>query len=330
MLSPSEKTRFQTALVEWFEAEGKDYPWRRTTDPYAILVSEVMLQQTTRAMVLERGHYTRWMAAFPTPAALAAAPESLLLQLWEGLGYYNRARQLQQAARMIVEKHAGRLPNKVTEILALPGVGRYTAGAVVAFAFDEPAAVVDGNVARVLARLGDYRVEIDSAAGQKQLWAWAGELLPAANARRYTSALIELGQRVCTPGVPSCLLCPVRRWCRAENPAALPIRRPRRAVVRVVEDVMLARRAGAVLLAQEHERRRRGLWKLPAVHGRKTGDLLWQGLYTITHHRVTLRIYDAVGQPPPREDEQWIAERDLATLPMPSPFRRALRAVIGQ
>ncbi len=336
MLSPGRTKGFQQALVEWFAREGKDYPWRRTHDPYAVLVSELMLQQTTLAMVLERGHYTRWMAAFPDPAALAVAPEAQVLARWEGLGYYNRARYLQQAAQAIMTRHGGVFPRAPEAIRALPGVGRYTAGAVLSFAFDEPAPLVDGNVARVFARLADYQEEVDAPAGQKQLWAWAEALLPDRDARRYNSALMELGQRICTTGTPTCLLCPVRAWCRASDPAVLPRKKPKRAVVEVEEDVLFARRAGtcgksaAVLLQQEQGTRRRGLWKLPPLHGRKTAALLWQGRYTITHHRVTLRIH-AVTSPavPLHEGEAWIEEAQLAALPMPSPFRRALEQVMS-
>lgn len=320
---------FQQALTVWFRREGCEYPWRQTTDPYAVLVSEMMLQQTTRAMVLERGHYVRWMEAFPDVAALAAAPESRVLALWEGLGYYNRARHLQQAARVVVDHHRGVFPSRLPDILALPGVGRYTAGAVVSFAYDRPAPLVDGNVARVLARLMNYPHEIDTTAGQKQLWEWAEALVPERDPRAYNSALMELGQRVCTSGSPSCLLCPVRAWCRATAPAELPRKKPRRAVILVEEDVLVARFGGRILLQQEQGRRRRGLWKLPAVHGRKSGALLWHGRYTITHHHVTLRLHASAGRPMARADETWILEDELPALPMPSPFRRALNAVLA-
>lgn len=331
LTSAAARESFQMALAEWFAREGKDYPWRRTADPYAILVSELMLQQTTLAMVLERGHYTRWMAAFPDAAALAAAPEQQVLALWEGLGYYNRARNLQAAAREIVERHGGVFPRGREEVLALPGVGRYTAGAVLSFAFDLSAPLVDGNVARVLARLMDFQEEIDSPAGQRQLWAWAEALVPEKGARLYNSALMELGQRLCVTGEPVCLLCPVKRWCRATDPASLPRKKPRRAVVLVEEDVLLARHGGAVLLEQEKGRRRGGLWKLPAVAGRPVGRLLWEGRYVITHHRVTLRVFEAAGAPEPlRDGESWISEARLAEMPMPSPFRRALLAVLAQ
>lgn len=319
---------FAEAVVRWFGAEGRDYPWRRTTDPYAVLVSEMMLQQTTLAMVLERGHYVRWMEAFPDLASLANAPESRILALWEGLGYYNRARHLQAAARAVIERHGGVFPATLAEVLALPGVGRYTAGAVLSFAFDMPAPVVDGNIARVLARLMDFRGAIDASSGQRQLWEWADALVPASGARAYNSGLMEIGQRLCTPGMPSCLLCPIRSWCGASDPASLPVKKPRRAAVAVEEEVLVARHGGKVLLEQEQGRRRRGMWKLPAVHGRKRGPLVWEGRYTITHHRVSLRLFAASGRPVPRPAEAWIAEDRLAELPMPSPFRRALGEVL--
>lgn len=324
----ADRHAFQQALVQWFHQEGKDYPWRRTTDPYAVLVSEMMLQQTTLAMVLERGHYSRWMQSLPDVASLAAAPESLVLTLWEGLGYYNRARNLQKTAQVIIDRHHGVFPTSLPELLALPGIGRYTAGAVMSFAFNLPAPLVDGNVARVLARLMDFHTEIDSPTGQRQLWQWAEGLLPTHDVRSYNSALMELGQRLCTPGTPSCLLCPVRPWCQATHPSTLPLKKPRRPVVAVEEDVLVARHNGKILLHQEQGKRRRGLWKLPAVHDRKIGSLLWSGHYTITHHHVSLRLHAAAETPVAQPDESWIVETELADWPMPSPFRRALNAVL--
>lgn len=333
MWTPDQIKGFQQALVEWFAREGKDYPWRRTTDPYAILVSEIMLQQTTIAMVLERGHYTRWMAAFPNVTTLAAAPEAQVLALWEGLGYYNRARNLHKAAQVILAEHGGVFPQAPEAIRSLPGVGRYTAGAVLSFAYDKAAPLVDGNVARVFARLMDYQQEVDAPAGQKQLWAWAEALLPTSDARRYNSALMELGQRLCTAGTPTCLLCPVRAWCRAKDPASLPRKKPKRAVVELEEHVLCAMRPSRdsweILLQQEGGSRRRGLWKLPVAEGRATAHVLWQGRYTITHHRVALRVSRAEGTPELREGEAWISASLLPSLPMPSPFRRALLAVLA-
>lgn len=329
MLPAAELPAFQDALIAWFAREGKDYPWRRTTDPYAILVSELMLQQTTLAMVLSRRYFERWMEAFPDVQALAAAPEERVLALWEGLGYYSRARNLQKAARAIVGRHGGVFPTSPAEVLALPGVGRYTAGAVISFAFDAPAALVDGNVARVLARLFDFREEIDSTVGQKALWSWAEALVPEKGARLYNSGLMELGQRVCTVGQPRCLLCPVRAWCRAEAPAALPRKAPRREPVIVEETALFACRDSHVLLQQEKGRRRHGLWKLPAPGGRPEGRLLSTSRYVITHHRVTLRVHEAPATIVAADDEKWIPLAGLETLPVPSPYRKALTALLS-
>ena len=144
--------RIAADLVEWFRKAGRDYPWRRTRDPYAILVSEVMLQQTQISTVLDRGYYAKWLAQFPNFAVLAAAPESEILKAWEGLGYYRRARNLQRLAQTVVAEHGGVFPNEPTAIRALPGIGPYTAGAIASFAFGLPEPIVDGNVARVLSR----------------------------------------------------------------------------------------------------------------------------------------------------------------------------------
>lgn len=151
--APSEVMSFQQSVVKWFQDEGADYPWRRTSDPYAILVSEMMLQQTRIATVLERKYFERWMRDFPTTGALANAPEEKVLKAWEGLGYYNRARNLQKAARVVESEHAGKFPETLERILRLPGIGRYTAGAVASFAFERKAPIVDGNILRVLSRI---------------------------------------------------------------------------------------------------------------------------------------------------------------------------------
>ena len=152
---------FRRTLVAWFGRHARDYPWRRTRDPYAILVSEVMLQQTRIATVLERGFYGNFLTRFPTPAALAAATDDELLRAWEGLGYYRRARMLRDTARAVIKRHGGRFPADPAALLALPGIGRYTAGALLSFAFEIPAPIVDGNIARVLARLFDFHLPID-------------------------------------------------------------------------------------------------------------------------------------------------------------------------
>jgi len=323
---------FQDALVGWFRRDGADHPWRRTTDPYAILVSEMMLQQTRVTTVLDRGYYDRWMRRFPDAATLAAASEAEVLRAWEGLGYYTRARNLLRAARTVVASHGGVFPRTVAALEALPGIGRYTAAAVASFAFNQPVPLVDGNVARVLARVAEFRGEVDKPAGHRFLWGLAATLVPARRARHFNSALMELGQRVCVPRAPRCGACPVARWCRAKDhrPDLLPARSPRRATVEVDEHAILAVGKRGVLLHRESGRRRHGLWKLPARDRREVAGrpVLLDTRYTITHHKVRLRVYAQKATPAPRPGEEWIALADLPALPMPAPYRRAVRELL--
>ena len=221
---------FSGALIEWFEENGRDYPWRRTRDPYAVLVSEIMLQQTRIATVLSRRYFENWLEKFPDVHSLAVAAEADILKAWEGLGYYRRARNLQRAARAVVEDFGGEFPTSAEEIQQLPGVGRYTAGAVASFAAGERAAIVDGNIARVLSRIFDYHDIVDSTAGQRQLWQWAEALLPengadGDEARHYNSGLMELGQSLCSKAEPKCHSCPVASFCATRTPAALPCKK---------------------------------------------------------------------------------------------------------
>ncbi len=323
---------FRSQLLAWFRAEGRDYPWRQTTDPYAILVSEMMLQQTQIATVLGRGYYQRWMDTFPDVATLAAAAEPDILRVWEGLGYYSRARNLQKAARAVVDDYGGEFPRSVEGLLSLPGIGRYTAGAVASFAWNLPAPLVDGNVARVFARLFACDDPIDRPPMPQQLWEWAAVLLCEDDARRYNSALMELGQRICSPRAPACLICPVRTCCASAGPAAAsrPRKSPARATVAVVEHALFARRNGKILLHQESGKRRHGLWKLPERPAAETTPLrkVLTNSYAITHHRVTLHIHDA----PDAEagpGETWHSLSKLPSLPMPGPYRKALNQLLG-
>lgn len=322
---------FAEKLTAWFRAEGRDYPWRRTRDPYAILVSELMLQQTQIATVLGHGYYGRWLAAFPDVAALAAASEDALLKAWEGLGYYNRARNLQRAARAIVEDHGGHFPRSVEGLLALPGVGRYTAGAVASFAFDLPAPLVDGNVARVFSRVFDLQEPIDAPAAQKRLWHWAEALVPETEARAYNNGLMELGQRICTNAAPACGECPVASHCRTREPGTLPIKKATRKTVQVTERVAWIAEHGRVYLERETGSRRNGLWKLPALRSRTPlPPLLGKWKYGITHHRVDLLAYRATPADCERAGQgDWIETgAPLADLAMASPHRRALEDLL--
>ncbi|MEM1085449.1 MAG: A/G-specific adenine glycosylase [Verrucomicrobiota bacterium] len=322
---------FREALRTWFVQQGKDYPWRRTQDPYAILVSEVMLQQTQIATVLGRGFYTRFMEAFPDTRTLTAAEDDHLLKTWEGLGYYRRARMLREAARQVENEHGGRFPKDHEAVLALPGVGRYTAGAVMSFAFDRPHSVVDGNVARVLARLMDFHQPIDAGKAQKQLWAWADELLDGRHPRVHNSALMELGQTHCRTGQPDCLECPVARFCRSTAPQELPKKGKRVKVTAVDEHVVFAERDGRVLLRKLDEGRRAGMWRLPERPADEVGKwpVLHQRKYGITRYRVSLHVHRDEGLRE-AEGESWHALDRLDELVMPPSDRAALSAVTGE
>jgi len=326
---------FAARLAEWFAAHGKDYPWRRTTDPYAILVSEIMLQQTQIPTVLEKGYYDRWMRQFPDSHTLAGATEEAVLKAWEGLGYYRRARNLHRLAKVVVESHAGLLPRDLAAIHALPGIGPYTAGAVASFAYDHPAPIVDGNVARVLSRLFNDPTPIDSAAGQASLWKRATALVEAAASPRvHNSAIMELGQLICRPTQPACATCPVRDFCGAENPAQLPVKKKRPEITAVTERAFFLSNHEGVLLELETGSRRTGMWKLPALPAVEIlPPLLYKGTYGITRYKVTLWVHDiassAIADLHGASSQRWVPYAELPDLAMPSPYRRALQALIA-
>jgi A/G-specific adenine glycosylase len=325
---------FRRALAAWFARHGRDDPWRRTRDPYRILVSEVMLQQTQLATVLGKGYYTRFLAAFPDPQSLAAADDAALLKAWEGLGYYRRARMLRDTARAVLAEYGGEFPQGAEELAALPGIGRYTAGAVRAFAFDLPAVLVDGNVARVLARMMDDAMPVDDGPGRRRIWAWAGMLADAQNPRVHHAALMELGQTVCRPGRPDCQACPVARFCRATNPALLPVKARKVAVTAVDEHALWVRDGqGRLLLHQETGRRRTGLWKLPLGEAATIGHLplLAEECYAITRYRVRLKVHDgcAADAPPlAAAADAWVTPGGLQGLAIAAPFRRVIRRLL--
>ncbi|MGE5277056.1 MAG: A/G-specific adenine glycosylase, partial [Acidobacteriota bacterium] len=240
------------ALLRWYRRRRRDLPWRRTSDPYAVWVSEVMLQQTTAAVVARR--WGEFLRRFPTVRALARAPEGDVLAAWAGLGYYARARSLRRAARWVVS--AGAFPRTAEEWRALPGVGPYTAAAVASICYGEPAAVLDGNVARVLSRLGGLRLDPRSAAGSRRLGATAQSLLDPSAPGDSNQALMELGATVCTPRAPRCPACPLGRSCRARSlgtPEAFPPRRKREASRTIHLVAGVARRRGRIVLVEDDE-----------------------------------------------------------------------------
>ncbi|MEO5718290.1 MAG: A/G-specific adenine glycosylase, partial [Chthoniobacterales bacterium] len=318
--------RFRRSLQRWFRRHGRDLPWRRTRDPYAILVSEFMLQQTQVATVIP--YYERWLERFPDFSALARAKESEVLHAWQGLGYYARARNLQAAAKFVRKNFGGQIPAATAALAELPGVGRYTAGAIASFGFDLPEPIVEANTARVLARLTNWQNPIDSAAGQAHLWQSATALLPRKGTREHNSALIDLGALVCVPRQPRCGQCPVRRFCRAEEPELLPIKRKRKSTVQLFERHTFAQHRNRVLLEQSSDRWR-GMWILPRLARSPKEDPLLKIDFPFTRHRVTLAVFAGPEMKESNEKQRWFSRAALTRLPLPSPHRRALALLLA-
>jgi A/G-specific adenine glycosylase len=256
LLPPPQVRQFRRKLLAWYDAHRRDLPWRESTDPYRVWVSEIMLQQTRVAAVLE--HYARFMKRFPNVKALAAAREHSVLAIWSGLGYYHRARRMHQAAKTIVRERGGQFPSRYEDWLELPGIGRYTAAAIASIAFGEPVAVVDGNVERVLARL--------SGDALSNGWAWerAQALLDPKRPGDFNQAMMELGATACTPRSPQCLLCPISTFCatRGEQPAPKQSPRKRKPLY-----YALVEKPGAVLLVRRapDTRLMAGMWEMPQL-----------------------------------------------------------------
>jgi A/G-specific adenine glycosylase len=259
------KRQFRRKLLAWYGRHARELPWRNSADPYRVWVSEIMLQQTQVATVAT--FFPRFLAAFPTIEALAAATEHDVLRLWEGLGYYRRARQLHQAAGVIVREHAGRFPTDPLAVRRLPGIGRYTAGAILSIAFDAREPIVEANTLRLFSRLIAFRGDPRQKRGETLLWALAEELLPRRGSSQFNQALMELGSLICTPRSPACGDCPVRSLCPTNRQGLhdvipSPAAKPRIEVVR--EALVVVRRGVRVLLRQRQIGERwAGLWDFP-------------------------------------------------------------------
>jgi A/G-specific adenine glycosylase len=255
MFRGRELTSFRKQFLRWFRKYQRDLPWRRTKDPYCIWVSEIMLQQTRVATVIP--YYERFLARFPDVATLATAPEDEVLRLWSGLGYYSRARNLQRAAQEILAKHGGVFPQTHAEVRALSGIGDYTAAAILSIAYGAQHAVLDGNVARVLARIFAIKGELREARHWRNLQKYAEDLLDRRSPGEWNQAIMELGAMLCTPRAPQCLICPVSQFCRARKlgitgslPA--PRRKPATVVVRLAAAVFVDACGQTLLLKPRH------------------------------------------------------------------------------
>jgi len=282
-----------------------------------------MLQQTTVAAVEPR--YREWMRRFPTLRDLAQATEQEVLSAWQGLGYYARARRLHAAARSIVQDHGGLIPKSEEALLSLPGIGTYTAAAIMAFAHDRPAAVLDTNIARVLARWSNQRTPVDSAAGRKELARAASAFAGRRSARKTVSALMDLGAMICRPKNPGCNACPLRPTCAADDPSSVPRKEPRAVTLPRRECRAWIHRNGRLFLEHSAGPLWKGLWILPDIGSSKVrGRPLARISYHVTRYRVTMSVHAVAGQPGKRL--RGFTEEELRELPMPSPHRRAIAA----
>ncbi len=341
---------FSTRLLEWFDAHGRhDLPWQHPRTPYRVWLSEIMLQQTQVRVVVP--YFERFVAALPDLPALAAAPLDDVLALWSGLGYYARARNLQAAAMACVELHGGDLPRGLEALVALPGIGRSTAGAILAQAWGDRHPILDGNVKRVLARLHAVDGWPGTPKVERRLWEIAESHLPHARMADYVQAQMDLGATVCTRHAPACLLCPVSDGCQAlaqGRVAELPTPKPGKPLPQRDTTVLLAYDdAGRVLLQRRPPSGIWGsLWSLPGaedaaearawfethLHGDwHAGEMLPPVAHAFTHYRLTLlplrwsglaareRVRDA-------GDLRWVAEAELGSLGIPAPVRRLLEA----
>jgi A/G-specific adenine glycosylase len=346
---------FQTQLLAWFRAHQRDLPWRRSRDPYRIWVAEVMLQQTRIAAVMP--YYQNFLARFPTVQSLARAPATEVLKLWSGLGYYSRARNLHRAAKMIVAQHNGQFPRELDAALELPGIGAYTAAAVLSIAYDVPLAVLDGNVARVLARIKAIRGDLRTPRNWRALTIAAQNFLATQSPGDWNQSLMELGEVICTPQSPRCAECPVARHCRAYAQgltSEIPAPRRKRAPVHMkIAAAILRDPRGRTLLVQDPGAHDTVLfsrmWQFPAVevtrqakaelatHLSKTLSLTKISLealpaarHGVTFRNITLLPFLAnVSELPKLPRTKILALKNLANLPISSATRKIAAAAVN-
>lgn len=346
---------FRRALLDWYDENQRDLPWRRASDPYAVWVSEIMLQQTRVDQV--RPYYDRFMERFPTVAHLGKAPLEDVLKAWEGMGYYARARNLHRAARRVVDEHGGRIPDDSAQISDLPGIGPYTAAAILSIAFGRDCPVVDGNVVRVLSRLFHLIDDPATSAARKRLDSLAGRLLARGRAGEFNQAMMELGATICTPRQPRCGECPVNPYCKARktlpDPSVLPRKRPRKqrphhhvaaGIVSRNDEVLIVRRPTEGLLG--------GLWEFPGgivgkgVEGKtflaeEIKNTLGIGIrvdsavatlrHAFTHFEMTLQGYccshlEGVARHRDGNECRWVRFEDLGRFAFPRAYRRLIEA----
>lgn len=348
---------FANILLDWYAQHARRLPWRDQPTPYRVWVSEVMLQQTRVETVIP--YFERWMQRFPNLAALAAASQQEVLQVWEGLGYYSRARNFHRAAQEVMNQHDGQIPSTREALAALPGVGRYTAGAIASIAFGQDVPALDANIRRVLARVFDVNIPARSPQGERQLWHLAETTLPPGRAGDYAQALMDLGSSICTPHAPACLICPVAALCQARALGVQeqrPVLVQKRSVPHYTVTAAVIERASLLLIARRPPNGLLGgLWEFPGgkVEPDETlpeclrreiieelgtevevGMLVGVYQHGYTHFKVTLHAFFCQithGEPRAIQPSaiQWVTPSQLADFPMGKIDRQIAKTLTG-
>jgi len=343
------KEKIQKNLLCWFNKKGRDLPWRKTRDPYAIWVSEIMLQQTQVATVIP--YYQRFLKSYPTIRHLAKADLSKVLKLWEGLGYYSRARNLHRASNVVLNHFQGKIPDDLKDLLGLPGIGRYTAGAILSIAFNKEAPILDGNVKRVLSRL--LAISEDQKKTEGLLWKLSESLIPKGRANSFNQAIMDLGAVICTPEDPHCPRCPLRHLCKGKasgEPTKYPSKKVRKKIPRITAVSAVIQRNGRVLLNHRPPRGLLGgLWEFPnwrneekrrlrlrfrlKNHIKKemginaeVKDSLGTFKQTFTHFRLILHVFHC-GAINGKGKGKWVAIHHLDLFPMSRIHRRIAESI---
>jgi A/G-specific adenine glycosylase len=345
----SKKEIVQQNLLRWFEREGRNLPWRKTHDPYRIWLSEIMLQQTQVDTVIP--YYRKFLKTFPTVHHLARADLSGVLKIWEGLGYYSRARNLHAASKILLKRFHGHIPSTLQDLLSLPGIGRYTAGAILSIAFDQEVPILDGNVKRVLSRFFAVSGDPENGKTQNLLWHFSESLIPKGHSSAFNQALMDLGSGVCTPRDPLCHRCPLRGLCRAEalgHPERYPRKKRKKRIPHVEAVSAIILWNGRVLIRQRPPRGLLGgLWEFPnweIPNGKnpkgplekrlreeikitaKVGNFLGTFRHTYSHFKLTLHAHLCRALKGGR-DGTWVDLRSLEQFPMSRLHRRIAQLI---
>jgi len=346
------KTTFQNSLIIWFNSHRRAMPWRETSNPYYILVSEIMLQQTQVTTVID--YYQRFIKQFPTIQDLANATPHEVMKAWEGLGYYTRARNLHKTAKIITSRYHGRVPDHIDDLLQLPGIGRYTAGAVASLAFHQPLPVLDGNIIRVFARVFHITDNVSQNGTIRRLWTIAGEMLPRRDINPYNQALMELGALICTPRDPNCEACPVRTECQAYQlnlQLLLPVKSPKKPIPHLDVTAGIIWKADKFLITLRPPKGLLGgLWEFPGgkvepgesleaclereireeleIHIQVLSPLI-SVKHTYTHFKITLHTFHACyvsGEIVPHDCDEyrWIGVDELDAYVFPGADRKVI------